>query len=116
MTTTDDRYQEIAVTPNVDDQPITDVGDFISELAELARAADGQPTAMAEGSFALYPMEDGGLMFVTAVQDGPLTGIKHMRMPPSLIRAVAVFATGGSKMQAVKAFIGGGRRKAIGGK
>jgi len=55
-------------------------------------------------------MADGGLMFVTSVDTGPLAGIKHNRIPPGLIRAMAVLASGGSKLAALKAL----RRKAIG--
>lgn len=107
-----DRYQEIAVTPATIDDVLgpaeideTDAATFIDELAELARAGGGEAQAIAEGSFALYPMPDGGMMFVTAVQEGLLQGIKHTRISPSLIRAVSVLAGGGSKRQALKAML-----------
>jgi hypothetical protein len=101
--TTIDNPAELALPAELE---ISDVTDFIDELAELARVnIDGEPFALARGTFAMYPMEDGGVMFVTSVADGPLEGIKHTRIPPGFIRAVSVIAGGGSKLAAVKALV-----------
>lgn len=82
------------------------VGDFISEMAGLAKASAGGPLApIARGTFAAYPMEDGGIMFVTNVEDGPLAGVKHNRIKPGLIRAISVLAGGGGKLAALRAMI-----------
>lgn len=85
--------------------------DLVAELQALAVDVDGQPRPIAAGTFVLYPMADGGMMFVTAVDDGLLKGIKHTRITPGLIRAVGVLAGGGSKLQALKALTFGGRRR-----
>ena len=97
---------ELALPEELEGSAPTDVADFINELAELARVnADGDPVALARGTFAMYPMEDGGVMFVTSVAEGPMEGIRHNRIPPGFIRAVSVLAGGGSKLQAVKALM-----------
>jgi hypothetical protein len=90
-----------------------DVAHFVDALQEMATANEDEPVPLMAGTFACYPMEDGAMMFVTDVTDGPMAGLKHTRIPPSMIRAVAVIAGGGSKIQALKALTS---RKAIGGK
>lgn len=79
------------------------VSEMIDEIAALAKEQAEQPEPMAEGTFVLYPMPDGGVMFVTSVEKGPLAGIKHSRIPPGLMRAMTIIAGGGSKFQALKA-------------
>lgn len=91
------------------------VGNLVDELAAMAHAAGDSPAPIAAGTFVLYPMADGGMMFVTSVDHGVLAGIKHSRIPPGMIRAVSVLAGGGSKMAALKALTGIGRT-AIGGR
>lgn len=96
------------------DEPIG-VGDFMELIAQLAavnaQAAEvGEaPRSMAAGTFALYPMPDGGLMFVSDIADGPLAGVKHTRIAPGMIRAAVALAGGGSKLAAVKSLIGRGK-------
>lgn len=95
---TDQAQQEIALV------------DLIDELQRMAVQSE-QPVTIAAGTFALYPMANGGLMFVTSVQEGMLAGIKHTPIPPGLIRAVSVLAGGGSKLAAIKALTGFGRKE-----
>ena len=110
MTTTPDRYAEYG--PEGAEVVIAE--DFVASLAEMAQEQRDQVQPMAAGTFVLYPMTDGGIMFVTSVDSGPLAGIKHSRIPPAMIRAVTALAGGGSKMDAFKALTGfGGKRKAI---
>jgi len=88
-----------------------DVAEFIDELTAMAHANAEAPVPLAAGTFVLYPMPDGGVMFVTAVDEGLLAGIKHTRIPPGLIRAVSVIAGGGSKRAAIAAMFRGGRKE-----
>lgn len=104
MTTTPDRYTE-------DAEIVAE--DLVTSLAQMAQEQRDQAPPIAAGTFIMYPMKDGGLMFVTSVDSGPLAGIKHSRIPPAMIRAVSALAGGGSKMDALKALTGFGRRKAI---
>lgn len=94
----------------------TDPGElveFIDELSAMATANENQPVALAAGTFVLYPMVDGGVMFVTSVEGGPMAGIKHTRIPPGMIRAVSVLAGGGTRRSALRALLGRGNRKEI---
>ena len=94
--------------------PEDDAADLIAQLAQLAQdQTDGNPEPFAAGTFVLYPMSDGGFMFVTSVDKGPLAGIKHSRIRPGLIRAISIVASGGSRFAALKA-LGGIGRKEIG--
>lgn len=99
-------------TPHETTVDITDASELIDELAALAQEQAAAPEPMAAGTFVMYPMPDGGVMFVTSVDHGPMAGIRHSRIPPGMIRAVGIIASGGSKMQALKA-LGGFGRKAI---
>lgn len=94
-----------------DDVDQADAVALVDGLAAMAREQQGQPEPIAAGTFVLYPMADGGLMFVTSVDHGPLAGIKHSRIAPGLIRAVSVLAGGGSKLSALKAMAGFGKRE-----
>jgi hypothetical protein len=107
-----DQSAPVAELP--DDAP-EGVADFLSDLAELAAANIGQQRPVAAGTFALYPMPDGGLMFVVDVAEGPMKGIQRRRMPPAMIRAAALLA-GGDRIGAVKAMAGIGKRKARNGR
>lgn len=115
------RYQEIAVVPEREDQAdalaldANDAAELVEQLAQLAAEQTGQPEPIAAGSFVLYPMPDGGMMFVTSVENGPLAGIKHSRISPPLIRAMGVLVSGGSKVQALRAMMGRGKAKEIEG-
>ena len=97
-----------------EDLDAADVVALVDELAAMARDQD-EPAPIAAGTFALYPMRDGGMMFVTAVDTGPMAGIKHSRIPPGLIRAMAVIASGGSKLAALRALAGLNRKEITGG-
>jgi hypothetical protein len=90
-----------------------DIVEFVNGLAAMAEANRDQPEPIAAGTFALYPMPDGGMMFVTDVQGGVMQGIKHHRIPPPMIRAAAALAGGGSRIDALKAMMTR-RPKAIG--
>ena len=112
MTTTDPHPTfDLAPLHDEEDQApsAADLADLIEELASQARAQAGEPQPIAQGSFALYPMPDGGVMFVTNVPDGPMAGITYRRINPSLIRAIGVLAGGGGKMRALKALTGRGK-------
>lgn len=98
--------------PTDDQADVVTAAEFLHELATLARASD-TPQTIAQGSFALYPMENGGMMFVTSVHEGPLVGVKHTPIPPAMIRAVLALAGGGSKLDAVRAAFGRRPRKEI---
>src|SRR5512138_397724 len=94
--------EEIDTDPeNIDEQGLEDLLDAMKQMALDMEGGPAQ--AVAEGTFALYPMTDGGFMFVTAVDRGPMAGIKHTRIRPALIRAIAVIVGGGSKRAAIKA-------------
>lgn len=103
-------------TPSVDDAlaqtpdevSFTDMLSLIQAMA-AANEADGVNRPAVAGTFALYPMTDGGLMFVTDVAEGPLAGVKHSRISPALIRAAGALGSGGSKLGVVKALMGRGK-------
>jgi hypothetical protein len=88
-----------------DDLAIVDVGEMIATMAELARAQGDSPEPLAAGTFALYPMVDGGMMFVTDVREGVMAGVKRQRIPPGLMRAMSVLMSGGSRRGALKALL-----------
>lgn len=89
--------------------------DTIADIAEMAHNAAGNPQPLMQGTFALYPMPDGGVMFVTDIAPGGQVpeGVQHYRVPAGFLRAVGAMAGGGGKMSALRAMMGG-RRKAIG--
>ena len=91
----------------------TDVAALIDELAAKAAAEADSPTPLAEGTFAMYAMPDGGIMMVAAATNGPMEGVHHYRIPPAMMKAVAALAGGGSKLSALKGLLPG-RRKAPG--
>jgi len=116
MTTTD-------ITPTGDDildldatGEEIDISHLVDGLAELARNSD-EPVVLMAGRFAMYPMSDGGVMFVTECPVGLLSmaGVKRTRIPPAMLRATSILVGGGSKAQALKAALFGGRgKKAVG--
>jgi len=61
----------------------------------------GNPRPVAQGSFAIYPMPDSGLMMVMSIADGPMQGTHHYRMPPGMIR-FATSLVGGGKIKALR--------------
>lgn len=81
--------------------------DLMGELAEIAREQKDNPQPVMAGTFAMYPMEDGGVMVVMSGDVGPVIGVQHVRMRPGLMRAINVLAGGGSKLAALKALRGG---------
>jgi hypothetical protein len=114
MTTTDPHPTfDLAPLDDDEDQAPSpaDIGALIDELAAQAQAQADQPEPIAAGSFAMYAMPDGGVMFVTSVPSGPMAGISHHRINPGLIRAIGVLAGGGGKLQALKALAGKGRKE-----
>jgi len=89
----------------------TAVADLVSELENMAHVSAHDPAPIAQGTFAMYAMEDGGLM--VALDADSLGGVRHQRIPPGLIRAIATLANGGSKFAALKAMTGRDRPKAL---
>ena len=79
--------------------------DLVASLIQASQTVDdkGNPVPIAAGTFAAYGMPDGGFMFVSSVDHGPLAGVKHTRMAPGLVRAISVLAGGGSKLSALRA-------------
>lgn len=73
-------------------------------------APPGDPQPFAKGAFAMYPMEDGGVMVVSNVEGGPMEGVHHHRIPPNVIRGAAALM-GGNPIAAVKGVLGFGKRK-----
>ncbi len=88
----------------------TDIGTFIDGLADAATAAAGTPEPAIAGTFAMYPMDNGGLVLVADVKEGPMAGVHRHIMPPAMIRAVTAFAQGGAKIGALKALMGRGKQ------
>lgn len=99
----------MTIIPSV--PPDGDVRDLIKFLSDTAKANADKDTAvpLAVGTFAMYPMENGGVMFVASVSDGPMAGTHKHQIPPGIIRAATALAGGaGGKMRALKALIGKG--------
>jgi hypothetical protein len=98
---------------DVDPTPTDMVG--LIDFLQAKAAQDGDtPTALMEGTFALYPTPDGGLMMVAAVPTGPMEGVHHYRMNPAIMKGMAMLF--GGKMGAIKGMfkkkpkeVGGGR-------
>jgi hypothetical protein len=89
------------------------VGEFLDEIAAIATQGGDRPSLVMGGTFAMYAIpstEGGGLMCVYDIPEGQaLAGTQRVRIPPHLIRAMVALA-GGSKLDAVKALIGKGRK------
>lgn len=85
-----------------------DIAGFIAHIQSQASRLDdeGQAIPVVKGSFAMYPMEDGGIMAVSSVEDGPMAGVHHHRIPPALIRAAVTLAGGGGRLRALKTMMG----------
>lgn len=88
----------------------------LHELVELMRAKAAEnpdaPEALMQGTFALYPTPAGGVMMVAAIPEGPMQGVHHYHMNPSLMQGASILFGGGSKLTAVKGLFK--RRKGIG--
>jgi hypothetical protein len=100
---------------STDEPTEVEVGSLVETIAEMARERADTSEPVITGTFALYPMTDGGVMFVTDVDKGPMMGINHTRITPGLMRAMNVLIAGGSKFAALKA-LRGGRREIESGK
>lgn len=85
-----------------------DIAGFIAHIQSQAGHLDeeGKPIPVVQGSFAMYPMDDGGIMAVSSVEQGPMAGVHHHRIPPALIRAAVTLAGGGGKLKALKTMMG----------
>lgn len=97
-------------TPTTDDTApqLAEVIDTLTGTAATSSAVDenGRPVAFAAGTFAMYPMSQGGIMVTMKIDEGPLAGpVQHVPIPAGIIRAMAVIAGGGSKVQALKAMV-----------
>lgn len=97
------------MNPQQQDLDAGDLNAILTEVADLAKQAGDNPEPMMQGSFAMYPMEDGGVMCVANVAEGPMAGTRHMRLSPNLIRAVQGLASGGG-LGMFKALMGGKKR------
>jgi hypothetical protein len=109
-------YQDPA-TPVEAGQDGIDLSSFVEELTELAKRPTDEPVVLMAGKFAMYPMADGGVMFVTECPIGVFAtpGVNRTRIPPAMLRALAVIFGGGSKMGALRAALRGGKQpKALG--
>lgn len=88
-----------------------ELGNILAMLATASTITDedGNPKPLAEGTFAMYGMPDGGAMFVSSITGGPMAGTHHHRVPPGLIRAaVALMGQPGGKLKALKGLFGRG--------
>jgi hypothetical protein len=106
----------MTTTPIDQDEPVNversvqlaEVIDTLTATGNNAAAVDeqGRPVAFAAGTFAMYPMRAGGIMVTMKIDSGPLAGpAQHVPIPAGIIRAMAVIAGGGSKVQALKAMM-----------
>lgn len=64
---------------------------------------------LAQGTFALWTLPDGGLLFVANVTDGPHAGTHRQRIPPQILNSIKALA-GGSKIGALKGLFGIGKK------
>lgn len=91
----------------------TPESNLITLLAEAAAAQVADPDAprrpAIEGKFAVYSTEEGGVVLGIAIADGPMAGEHHQEFRPPLIRMLASFAGGGSKLGALKGIFGRGQ-------
>jgi hypothetical protein len=91
-----------------------DINELIENLRTQAlEAGDGPLAPFMQGTFAMYPMADGGVMVVSNIEDGPMAGTNHHRLKPGMIRVAATLLGGAAgPMSALKGFFG--RRKEVG--
>jgi hypothetical protein len=90
-----------------------DLGDLIEFMRTKAAEQGDNPAPLMQGTFALYPTPEGGVMMVAAVPAGPMEGIHHYHMPPALMRGISVLF-GGNKVGAVKSMFKRKRTKELG--
>jgi hypothetical protein len=88
-------------------EEIVDMAGLMDRLKEIAKESDGKP--IAGGTFAFYAMKDGGVMVVSEVLEGPMAGIRHIRVTPAILRLVSGLASGGGPVSRVKAMMGRGK-------
>lgn len=97
-------------TPDVppDSAPLS-IPEFLATVRDKAQEVGphGEKVPVAVGTFAIYPMEDGGIMVVMAVNAGPMSGTHHHRVSPRMIQALAALGPGGGKLKALKGIFGG---------
>ena len=87
-----------------------DIVSFLHHIQQQAqnKGENGENVPVAQGSFAIYPMEDGGVMVVARAEGGAMEGTHHHRISPRMIRALAAFsAPSGGRLKAIRAAIGG---------
>jgi hypothetical protein len=83
------------------DNPTGEIADLVEFMRAKAAANPDSPEPLMQGTFALYPTPDGGVMMVAAVPEGTMAGVHHYHMNPRLISGAAMLF-GGNKMGAVK--------------
>ena len=93
---------ETVALPEIgDEDQAVDLASFIEALTTHPIPTDGPPTPAVAGTFALYPGQQGGVVIVMDVTEGPdgLKGKAH-RAPISrgMIRMLTGLAGGGSKL------------------
>ena len=85
--------------------------DQVAAASAVATTADGTPPLLVAGTFALYADRNGGVIMVMDVKDGVMApGVHRNRIPPGMVRALAVLAGGGGKTAAIRAALGRGKR------
>ena len=87
-----------------------DILSFLQHIRRQAqyRGPDGESIPVAKGTFAIYPMDDGGVMIVARAEGGVMEGMHHHRISPRMIRALAAFAAPtGNKLRAIRDVLGG---------
>lgn len=92
------------------EQPL-DINALLTELAALGKANPDNPEPLIVGTFAMYPTPDGGLMAVTNVPEGTMSGIHHHHIPANLIRLGASLMGSGKKISALKGLFSKGRKE-----
>lgn len=87
------------------DQPIdqAEAANFIDYIRKLSEDADANnPVPFVQGTFALYPMIDGGIAAVFDTGDGP----QRARINPGILKAFGMLMGGGSPLQKISNIFG----------
>lgn len=95
-------------TTPLDPTGAASLGEFLTLLKNAANVTDedGNPQPVAKGTFAMYAMPDGGIMFVSNIAEGPMTGTHHHRVPPGMVRMALSLADSGGAVVKLKALKG----------
>lgn len=94
--------------------PMSDPAEILAELADQAAREGDQPSPFAMGTFAFYATPDGGVVTVFDLDKQSrigAPGVQRVRIPRGIIRATTVLMSGGSRIDAFRALMGGGRAR-----